>query len=57
MSDSAVLDEVTIRQSDRFYFWSVSEFPIPEAEITSHSANMHFIPATELVQDHSFPSG
>lgn len=45
MSDSAVLDRVEISQSERFYFWSVKQFPIPEREIIESSANMHLIPA------------
>lgn len=46
MSDSQVLGDITIRQSDRWYFWSASHLPISPAEISSHSANMHMIPAT-----------
>lgn len=45
MSDSRVLEALSIQQRDRWYFWSASRLPIPEAEITSHSANMHLIPA------------
>lgn len=50
MSDSSVLDHIKIRQSDRWYYWSSSSFPIPEGEITSHSANMHMIPASDFVR-------
>jgi len=50
MSDSAVLRTIKIEQSDRFYFWSASEFPIPRREIETHSANMHLIPADGLVR-------
>ena len=49
MSDTAVLDRITIRQSGRFYFWSVREFPIPERDIVRSSANMHLIPADAAV--------
>ena len=45
MSDSAVLDKIQIRQSNRFYFWRVDEFPIPRRDIERSSANMHMIPA------------
>ena len=45
MSNSAVLERIDISQSGRFYFWHVQQFPIPEREIVSHSANMHLIPA------------
>jgi hypothetical protein len=50
MSDSAVLDKIEISQSGRFYFWRVSEFPIPESEIIESSANMHLIPADATIQ-------
>jgi hypothetical protein len=45
MSDSAVLAQVDVRQSDRFYYWHVDAFPIPRREIETSSANMHLIPA------------
>src|SRR6185437_4176759 len=45
MSDSAVLQQIDITQSARFYYWSVRQFPIPRREIETHSANMHLIPA------------
>ena len=50
MSDSRVLDAITIRQDGRWYYWSSSHLPIPPAEIISHSANMHMIPATRSVE-------
>jgi hypothetical protein len=43
MSDSAVLDEITITQSTRWYHWTTFAPPIPVAEIESSSANMHLI--------------
>lgn len=49
MSDSRILEAITIRQRDRWYFWSSSNLPIPAAEIVSHSANMHMIPAGDGV--------
>ena len=49
MSDSAVLDQIDISQSGRFYFWRVRELPIPEREIIESSANMHLIPADKGV--------
>jgi hypothetical protein len=51
MSDSSVLEHVDIRQSGRFYYWRVEQFPIPRREIETHSANMHMIPADEQVAD------
>ncbi len=51
MSDSAVLDEISIEQSGRWYHWRTSsEPPIPVGEIISHSANMHMIPANPRVE-------
>ncbi|WP_243301421.1 hypothetical protein [Geothrix oryzisoli] len=47
MSDSRVLEAFTIEQRDRWYFWRAAHMPIPEAEVISHSANMHMIPADE----------
>lgn len=46
LSDSRVLADLTIRQGDRWYFWSASRLPLPPSEVVSHSANMHLIPAT-----------
>ena len=46
MSDSAVLADIDITQSGRFYFWHYdNEPPIPRAAIESHSANWHLVPA------------
>lgn len=50
MSDEAVLKQINIRQSNRFYYWHVDEFPIPRQEIESHSANMHMIPADARIE-------
>ena len=51
MSDSAVLDQLKITQSNRFYYWSTPQFPVPRAEIESHSGNMHIIPADGYIED------
>lgn len=52
MSDSAVIDELDISQSNRFYFWHYDdEPPIPEREIVTHSANWHLVPADDSVWD------
>jgi len=50
MSDESVLDDVKITQSGRFYYWRVESFPIPRKEIETHSANMHLVPANDLVK-------
>lgn len=50
MSDSAVISQLSISQSGRFYHWSASRLPIPRQAITSHSANMHMVPADTRVE-------
>lgn len=50
MSNQAVLDQVEISQSSRFYFYEYrNPPPIPQDEIACHSANMHIIPADAAV--------
>ena len=49
MSDSAVLDELTISQGTRFYFYEYVKPPIPENEIISHSTNIHIVPADRKI--------
>ena len=51
MSDTSVLDQISISQRGRYYFWMVKNYPIPREEIISSSANMHLIPASEEVRD------
>lgn len=50
MSDDAILSQIQISQSNRFYFWHVDQFPIPREEIETHSANMHMVPADDQVK-------
>ncbi len=52
MSDTAVIDQLDISQSARFfnYRWS-SQPPIPLVEIERSSANMHMIPADNRIAD------
>lgn len=50
MSDSAVLSQIRISQSNRFYHWHVDQFPIPREAIETHSANMHMIPADDAIE-------
>jgi len=50
MSDSKILEAIAIRQQDRWYFWSAARLPLPADEVTSHSANMHLIPADDAVK-------
>lgn len=49
MSDSEVLQHISISQSNRWYRWQVQEFPIPRRAIETNSANMHLIPATDQI--------
>lgn len=50
MSDEAVLENIDIGQSNRFYYWSAKQPPIPQREIETSSANMHLIPADSAVE-------
>ena len=50
MSDETVLDKIEISQGNRFFFWRVQEFPIPQHEIEVHAANTHIVPASDLVK-------
>jgi hypothetical protein len=50
MSDSRVLEAFSIQQRDRWYFWSAARLPIPVGEVTTHSANMHMIPANGTLE-------
>jgi hypothetical protein len=50
MSDEAVLNKIDISQGNRFFFWHVDQFPIPQHEIEIHAANMHIIPANGTVK-------
>lgn len=51
MSDSAVLEKLSISQSGRFYFYRwEKEPPLPKPEIVSHSANMHLIPVNSSIE-------
>lgn len=49
MSLPKIIDQFSIRQSNRFYFWSTREFPIPRSAVESNSANMHLVPANREV--------
>lgn len=49
MSDSAVLEKIDISQRDRFFYWRTDEFPIPRREIETNAANMHIIPASDVI--------
>ncbi len=50
MAEQKNLDALTITQSGRWYRWYTDNFPIPRREIETNSANMHFIPANEVIK-------
>lgn len=51
MSDQAVLDQLDISQSGRWFRWRYEgRAPIPEALINSSSGNMHMIPASGAIE-------
>jgi len=50
MSDQAVIDQLDISQSGRWYRWRYeSSPPVPEQQIISSSSNMHMIPASKVI--------
>ncbi len=50
MSDTVVIDQLDMEQSARFYTYRWKDSPpIPPAEITRSSANMHLIPADDAI--------
>ncbi len=51
MSDSRVLDQISISQGHRWYEWHAKRLPIPRNEITASSSNMHMIPSGEAVNE------
>jgi len=51
MSDQTILDEISISQGARFYFWKTKTFPISRREISRYSSNMHMIPANDEVRE------
>lgn len=51
MSDSAVLEPLSISQHGRFYHYRWrNKPPIPSHEISRSSANMHLVPSTDAVK-------
>jgi hypothetical protein len=49
MSDQRVLDQLTITQSARFFWYEYQQPPIPKEQIISHSTNLHVIAATKTI--------
>ncbi|MDZ7292121.1 MAG: hypothetical protein ONB44_19785 [candidate division KSB1 bacterium] len=50
MSDQKILDQLTIRQNGRRYYWWPKQPTLSYEEINSHSANMHLIPANDEIK-------
>ena len=51
MSNQPIIDGLDISQSNRWYRWKAKVLIIPASEISTHSSNMHIIPANEEVED------
>src|SRR5690606_28744681 len=43
--------QIRVSQSNRFFFWQVEEFPIPQQELETSAANVHLIAADAAVAD------
>ena len=50
MSNQAIIDNLEITQSNRWYHWKAKVLIIPAKEIITHSSNMHIIPANDEVE-------
>ena len=49
MSDQEIIDKIDITQSNRWYHWETESHPYDE--ISLNSANVHIIPANEIIED------
>lgn len=49
MSDTSVIDRLSISQGGRWWHWTSTDLPMPAREIDSLAANMHMIPANDAV--------
>ena len=50
MSDSSVLQQLSVAQGGRTYSWWVKNYRVPRTIIETHSANMHMIPADDGIE-------
>lgn len=50
MSDEELLKRIDISQGHRWYHWHADSLPMSVADIESHSANTHIVPATKEVE-------
>ncbi len=51
MSDERNLDQILVKQSDRYYYWEMIQPSIGIHDIRTHSANIRFIAPDEEVSD------
>lgn len=51
MAKPEVIDQFSIRQSGRWYYWRSDNLPIPRRTVETSSANMHLVPASEQVRE------
>jgi hypothetical protein len=49
MSDQAVIDRIKVTQRNRWYRWETDSYPISRNEIITNSANVHIVPADDLI--------
>jgi hypothetical protein len=53
LSDTAVLDRLSMNRGHRSFIWrpKSAEMPLPQREVTTHTANIHIIPANQELAD------
>ncbi|MDR8391005.1 hypothetical protein NC796_07645 [Aliifodinibius sp. S!AR15-10] len=50
MSDEKNLNEILIKQSERYYDWQITHQPIPLHKMVQKSANIHLAPSTPEIE-------
>ncbi len=51
MSDERNLGSLMVRQSERSFYWEMTEPPIKQEKMWQHAANMHLIGSTKKIRD------
>lgn len=51
MSDERNLDEILVKQSDRYYYWEMIQPSISIGDIRTHSANIRFIASDKNISE------
>lgn len=51
MSDGRNLGSLMVRQSDRSFYWEMTEPPIKQQKMWQHAANMHLIGSTQRIRE------